>query len=174
MQENKTQQQMTAYTLFTRRWGRELWFMKYSEAELGRIFILRLEHGDKIPDVIEQFAADQQIKSAIVHFLGGADTNSKVVVGPEDGKAPQPIPMVTLLAGTSEAVGMGTLFMNEDGLPKLHLHAAFGRSRTTVSGCTREGVMIWHIGEAVIFELLNVSAKRKTDPETGFELLELK
>ncbi|EGW37165.1 hypothetical protein [Desulfosporosinus sp. OT] len=30
--------------------------MKYSEANLGRIFILRLEHGDRIPDTIENFA----------------------------------------------------------------------------------------------------------------------
>jgi predicted DNA-binding protein with PD1-like motif len=147
--------------------------MKYSEAKLGRIFILRLEHGDKIPDVIEEFAADQQIKSAIIHFLGGADTNSKVVVGPEDGTAPKPRPMVTELLGTSEAIGMGTLFINEEGIPKLHLHSAFGRSRETVTGCTREGVMVWHIGEVVIFELLNTTAKRKTDPGTGFELLEI-
>ncbi|MFA4885532.1 MAG: PPC domain-containing DNA-binding protein [Desulfotomaculaceae bacterium] len=147
--------------------------MKYSEAKLGRIFILRLEHGDKIPDVIEEFAADHQIRSAVVHFLGGADTNSKVVVGPEDGTAPKPRPMVIELLGTSEAVGMGTLFINEAGIPRLHLHAAFGRSRETVTGCTREGVMVWHIGEAVIFELLDTTAKRRIDPGTGFELLEM-
>lgn len=147
--------------------------MKYSEANLGRIFILRLEHGDRIPDIIEQFAADQLIDSAIVHFLGGADTNSKVVVGPEDGTASKPRPMVAELLGTSEAIGMGTLFLNEDGIPKLHLHSAFGRNRETVTGCTREGVNVWHIGEVIIFELLNSTAKRKIDPETGFELLEV-
>ena len=147
--------------------------MKYSEAKLGRIFILRLEHGDKIPDVIEEFAADHQIRSAVVHFLGGADTNSKVVVGPEDGTAPKPRPMVTELLGTSEAIGMGTLFINEEGMPRLHLHSAFGRNRETVTGCTREGVMVWHIGEAVIFELLDTTAKRRIDPGTGFELLEM-
>lgn len=147
--------------------------MKYSEAKLGRIFILRLEHGDKIPDIIEEFAAEQEIKSAVVHFLGGADTGSKVVVGPEDGTAPKPRPMVTELSGTSEAVGMGTLFINDAGMPKLHLHAAFGRGRDTVTGCTREGVVVWRIGEAVIFELLNTTAARKIDPGTGFELLEL-
>lgn len=145
--------------------------MKYSEANLGRIFVLRLEHGDKIPDIIESFAKSQDIKAALVHFLGGADTNSKVVVGPEDGSVPKPRPMVTTLLGTSEAVGVGTLFLNEEGLPKLHLHSAFGRNRETVTGCTRDGVTIWHIGEVVIFELTNVSAQRKVDPETRFELL---
>lgn len=147
--------------------------IKYAEANLGRIFILRLEHGDKIPDIIEEFAGTHQIASAIVHFLGGADVNSKVVVGPEDGTAAKPQKLVTELPGTSEAVGIGTLFLNEDQVPKLHMHSAFGRNRDTVTGCTREGVTIWHIGEAVIFELLNSSAQRKIDPGTGFELLEL-
>ena len=126
-----------------------------------------------IPDTIEEFARSQQIDSAIVHFLGGADTNSKIVVGPEDGTIPKPRPMVTELLGTSEAIGMGTLFLDEAGIPKLHLHSAFGRNRETVTGCTREGIKVWHIGEVVIFELLNVAAKRKIDSQTGFELLEI-
>lgn len=147
--------------------------MKYSEVTLGRIFILRLEHGDQIPGVIEEFAREKGIGSAVVHFLGGADTGSKVVVGPEDGTASKPRPMVTELLGTSEAMGMGTLFLDEEGIPKLHLHAAFGRNRDTVTGCTREGIQVWQIGEVIIYELLNTTAKRKIDPGTGFELLEV-
>jgi len=159
--------------LGTLRYLGEVSKMKYSEANLGRIFVLRLEHGDKIPEIIEEFAQIQQIKSAVVHFLGGGDIASKVVVGPEDGTAVKPHPMVTQLVGTSEAVGVGTLFTNEEGLSKLHLHAAFGRNDKTVTGCIREGVTIWHIGEVIIFELINISAQRRIDPETGFELLDL-
>jgi predicted DNA-binding protein with PD1-like motif len=147
--------------------------MKYSEANLGRVFILRLENGDKIPDTIEEFAKTHQIESAMVQFLGGADKDSIVVVGPEDGAAPKPQKMVTNLLGTSEALGLGTLFMNEARVPKLHMHSAFGRNRETVTGCTREGIMIWHIGEVVIFELTNTTAQRKINAETGFELLEV-
>lgn len=147
--------------------------MKYSEANLGRIFILKLEHGDKLPNIIEEFATTHQIESAILYFLGGADKDSKVVVGPEDSTTQKPRPMVTNLLGTSEAVGIGTLFLNEERIPKLHLHSAFGRNRETVTGCTREGVIIWHIGEVVIFELTNTSAQRKIDMENGFELLDL-
>jgi len=147
--------------------------MKYSEANLGRIFILRLENADKIPDTIEEFAKQHKIDSAIVHFLGGAGVNSKIVVGPEDETAEKPRPVVTELLGTSEAVGIGTLFLNENKVPKLHLHSAFGRNRDTITGCTREGVTIWQIGEVVIFELLNSPARRKIDPGTGFELLDL-
>lgn len=147
--------------------------MKYSEAKLGRIFVLRLEHGDIIPDIIEKFALEQGIRSGVVHFLGGADTGSKVVVGPEDGNAPKPRPVITDLPGTSEAVGIGTLFTNQAGNVKLHLHSAFGRGRETIAGCTREGVKVWQIGEAIIFELISTTATRKIDPGTGFELLEV-
>ncbi|NLC77936.1 MAG: DUF296 domain-containing protein [Clostridia bacterium] len=147
--------------------------MQYQEAKPGRIFVLRLEHGESLPDVIEQFAREQNISRALVHFLGGADTGSKVVVGPEDGAATKPKPCVTGLWGTSEAVGIGTVFPNEDGLPKLHLHAAFGRKGDTITGCTREGVQVWQIGEVIILELLETKAQRKVDPKTGFELLEL-
>ena len=140
---------------------------------MGRIFLLRLEHGDVIPDTIEKFAGDLQIQAALVHFLGGADTGSKVVVGPRDGREQKPVKMVTELTGTSEAVGMGTIFLNEKGLPSLHLHASFGREKETITGCTRDGVKVWHIGEVVILELLKTGAGRKVDGKTGFELLEL-
>lgn len=147
--------------------------MKYTEATLGRIFILRLEHGDRLPDTLEEFAVTNKIESAAVLFIGGSDLDSKVVVGPEDGTAAKPIPTVIGLPGVSEAVGVGTIFVNEDKVPKLHMHSAFGRNGGTVTGCTREGVNIWHIGEVIIMELLNNSAQRKIDPGTGFELLEV-
>ena len=144
--------------------------MKYSEAGVGRVFVLRLENGDRIPDVIEEFAKDKQIQSAIVHFLGGADTKSKVVVGPEDGTASKLSTMVLELAGVHEALGVGTIFLNEEGNPKLHLHSAFGRNDGTITGCTREGVIIWHVGEVIILELVNIKATRKFDPAKGLNI----
>ena len=147
--------------------------MKFSQASQGRIFILRLEDNDQIPEVIEQFAVAQKLEAGLVFFLGGARQGSKVVVGPEDSTAPKPQPMVVDLPDASEAAGVGTLFINEAGTPKLHLHAAFGRKDSTITGCTREGVDIWHIGEVVILELLDTKASRKVDPGTGFELLTL-
>jgi predicted DNA-binding protein with PD1-like motif len=147
--------------------------MKYTEANIGRIFILRLEHGDRIPQVIEDLAKQKNISSATVLFMGGAAGGSKVIIGPQDGAAAKPIPVVTSLPDACEAVGVGTIFTNESNIPKLHLHAGFGRTGTAIIGCTREGVDIWHIGEVVILELVNHSAQRKIDPKTGFELLEV-
>ncbi|MFY9114318.1 MAG: PPC domain-containing DNA-binding protein [Dethiobacteria bacterium] len=148
--------------------------MKFSEGRTGRIFVLRLEQGEKIPEVIESFAGEQGVPAALVFFLGGAERGSKVVVGPEEGtEKGRPVSMITALKGTSEALGFGTLFNNEEGSPKLHMHSAFGREQDTITGCTREGVEIWNIGEVVLIEILDTSAVRKVNPQSGFELLEL-
>jgi predicted DNA-binding protein with PD1-like motif len=93
-------------------------------------------------------------------------------VGPKDGNAMPPNPMVTLLKGVHEACGVGTIFMNEGGKPMLHMHASFGRNDNAVTGCVRMGVDIWQIGEVIILELSGGSAKRVKDERSGFEMLE--
>ena len=35
--------------------------MKASEGRVGRVFVIRLEHGDMIPDCIERFAEEKKI-----------------------------------------------------------------------------------------------------------------
>ncbi|MCW4000878.1 MAG: DNA-binding protein [Candidatus Bathyarchaeota archaeon] len=146
--------------------------MDYTEATLGRIFILRLHQGERIHEVIEKFASDKQIQSALCFFLGGAEDQSKVVVGPKDGKAMPPQAMVTLLRGVHEGVGVGTLFRDESGAAKLHMHASFGRNDNAITGCVRMGVDVWQIGEVVILELAGGSARREKNTQTGFEFLE--
>jgi predicted DNA-binding protein with PD1-like motif len=69
--------------------------------------------------------------------------------------------------------GVGVLAPGEDGKMALHIHAALGRSGKTTTGCLRPGVITWLVGEAVIFEILGVNAKRIMSKETGFALLEV-
>ncbi len=57
--------------------------MKFSEARQARVFILRLEDGEIVHRVIEQFALDQNIEAASLIILGGADDSSRLVVGPK-------------------------------------------------------------------------------------------
>ncbi len=149
--------------------------MKYTEATQGRVFILRLEQGDTLPDTIESFAAEKDISSALVHLLGGADSDSTIVSGPRDADSPrQPLEVYEQqLSDIHESFGMGTLFLDESLQPKLHLHAAFGRSKHALVGCTRPGVSVWLYMEVAIVELLNCKAQRKVNPENGFTLLEL-
>ena len=48
--------------------------MKYTQARQGRVFILRLEDGEIVHEVIEQFAADEKIAAAALIILGGGGT----------------------------------------------------------------------------------------------------
>jgi len=147
--------------------------MQFTQAKLGRIFVLRLNDDDRLPDVLESFAAEKNISSALCFFLGGAKENSRVVVGPKNGSTIPPEPMVTLLNGVHEACGVGTIFANEEGKPKLHMHASFGRDENTVTGCVRLGVDVWQIGEVVVIELTGSQARRVIDKKTNFEFLEV-
>lgn len=145
--------------------------MKASQGGLGRVFVLRLEDGDRLPDTLEAFAADNGVASAFCALLGGADAGSRVVVGPRDGRVMPPEPMVHVLAGVHEAAAVGTIFPDAAGRPRLHMHAALGRNDFSVVGCVRPGVDVWKVAEVVILELTGMDMVRKTDPETGFELL---
>ncbi len=147
--------------------------MRYANAALGRVVIVRLEDGDVVHEAIEEVARAEGIARAAVLLLGGADRGSRVVVGPEDGRAATIVPMERLLGGVHEMAGVGTIFPDEAGRPVLHLHAAFGRDATVTAGCIRNGVDTWVIGEAVLLELTGSEAVRRVDAATGFELLEL-
>ena len=147
--------------------------MQFTEAKFGRIFVLRLHDGDHLPDVLESFAAENNITTALCFFLGGVKEKGRVVVGPKDGNALPPEPMVTLLNGVHEACGVGTIFADEEGKPKLHMHASFGRKENTITGCVRMGVDVWRIGEVVVMELTGAMARRAKNKETGFEFLEI-
>lgn len=147
--------------------------MKYTEATQGRIFILRLEHGDIVTETLQEFAKEQGIKSAYIQIVGGAEKGSKLVVGPKDGKATRPEKVYHETEDVSEMFGVGTLFTNENGEPKLHLHSSFGRGDKANTGCCWPGVVTWHIGEVIVHELLTENACRKVNKENGFELLEI-
>ncbi len=148
--------------------------MKFTEARIGRVFVLRLHDGDLIPDVLESFAAQQKISGALCFLVGGAKEDSHVVVGPDNGNVVAPQAMVTLLRGVHEICGVGTVFVDENGHPKLHMHASFGRNANTITGCVRLGVDIWRIGEVIMLELLSAGILRARDKATGFEFLEIK
>ena len=147
--------------------------MKYSECKPGRIFVVCLENGDIVHQEIEQFARDQSIKAASVIIIGGADKDSKLIVGPKHDKAMPVSPREYVLDKVHDIVGAGTLFLDQNDNPVLHLHMACGRESSTKTGCIRRGVKVWHTMEVILFELLELKGKRVLDPETGFTLLKL-
>ena len=151
--------------------------MQYSEGKIGRVFAIRLEHGEPMPGTLEKLAAEKGIGSGLAIMVGGADDGSKLVVGPEDGSVLPVTPMLTALCGVHEVAAVGTLFPDEQGNPVLHMHAACGRQGAesaiphTITGCIREGIVTWQILEIILIEISGLDAARLMDPETGFELL---
>jgi uncharacterized protein len=147
--------------------------MQYREGSIGRIFVVRLEDGERLPGALENFAREQGIREAMVIYVGGAQNGSRLVVGPEAGRGEAVVPLLHTLAGIQEVLGVGTLFPNQAGEPVLHLHAAAGREGGATVGCSRAGVEVWLVGEVIILEVIGAQAMRKKDPHTGFELLDL-
>lgn len=145
--------------------------MKYSEAKYGRIFVIRLEDGEILHETIEKFALEKRISRAALIAVGGADKNSRLVVGPEKGRSPKIVPMEHVLKNVHEVSGVGTIFPDYDGNPVLHMHISCGRKTKSVTGCVRRGVRIWHVLEVILFELTDCPALRLEDIATGFELL---
>ena len=148
--------------------------MKYSEAKHGRVFIIRLEDGDIIHKEIEQFAEDKGIIAAGLIILGGADENSRLIVGPKKARAKPVNPMNIILDNVHEVTGTGTIFPDIHDRPVLHMHIACGRKSETVTGCIRSGVKVWQVMEVVLFELINFTGKRIFNTGLGFKMLSLK
>jgi len=145
--------------------------MKACEGHIGRVFVIRLEDDDMVPECIERFAAEKGIAVGHAILIGGIG-GGEIVVGPRRSDEMPPEPMLLPIDGAHEVAGVGVLAPGEDGKPVLHIHAALGRSGQTMTGCLRPGVRTWVVGEAILYEILGTKAKRVKDKKTGFALLE--
>ena len=66
--------------------------MKACEGRIGRVFVIRLEDGDVVPQCIERFAEEKRVsvgQAILVGGIGGGD----VVVGPRRSEDRPPEPM---------------------------------------------------------------------------------
>jgi predicted DNA-binding protein with PD1-like motif len=147
--------------------------MKVTPASLGRAFVVKIENGEILHECIETVARQNNVRHAVCFFLGGADTGSRLIVGPADGQADTIQPMQTSLPNVFEAAAVGTIFPDEFGKPVVHMHATCGRNEDARTGCVRAGVKVWLTGEVVFLELLDCAAQRRRDPKTGFNLLDI-
>jgi predicted DNA-binding protein with PD1-like motif len=146
--------------------------MKATEGHIGRVFVLRLEDGDVIPECVERFAAEKTISMGQVVLVGGIG-GGKIVAGPKDSKEMPPEPVLLPIDGAHELVGVGIIAPDKDNKPTLHIHASLGRADKALTGCLRPGVTTWLVGEVVIYEILGAKAARLPDPKSGFDLMEM-
>jgi predicted DNA-binding protein with PD1-like motif len=145
--------------------------MKACEGRIGRVFVIRLQDGDVVPECIERFAEENEIsvgQAILVGGIGGGD----IVVGPRRSEERTPEPMLLPIDGAHEVLGVGVLAPGEDGKPILHIHAALGRAGQTIGGCLRQGVTTWLVGEVILYEILGADVARVKDEQSGFVLLE--
>ena len=145
--------------------------MKACEGQVGRVFVIRLQDGDVVPECIERFAEENKVSVGHVILVGGVG-GGNVVVGPRRSEEMPPEPMLLPIDGAHEVAGVGVLAPGEDGKPILHIHAALGRAGQTMGGCLRQGVTIWLVGEAILYEILGADVARVKDEQSGFVLLE--
>ena len=145
--------------------------MKATEGKIGRVFVIRLEDGDLLPECIEKFAKKNKVTMGHVILVGGIG-GGQIVVGPRHSEQMPPEPMLLPVDGAHEVAGVGVIASDENGKPVLHIHAALGRSGQTMTGCLRPGVTTWLVGEAILYEIVGAKASRIKDKKSGFALLE--
>ena len=145
--------------------------MKACEGRVGRVFVIRLEDGDIIPECIERFAKDNGVSVGQVILVGGI-RDGKVVVGPQSSDEMPPQPMLLPMDGAHEVLAAGVLAPDENGKPILHIHGALGRSGQTLTGCLRPGITTWLVAEVILYEILGTKTTRIWDEESNFALLE--
>ncbi|MCD4830588.1 MAG: DUF296 domain-containing protein [Anaerohalosphaeraceae bacterium] len=142
--------------------------MEYAIGRPGRIITVVLSEGEELYESIESLAAKEDIHSAAI-FITGGFREAGVVVGP---KTENPIVAdMRKFTGPGEALGVGTIYCDDRGVPKMHLHAGIGRGDKVMAGCPRGGVKIFLTLEITIIEISGITAARKPDPQSGFKLL---
>jgi predicted DNA-binding protein with PD1-like motif len=145
--------------------------MQVEEGRIGRVFVIRLEHGEELPECIENLAADKAVSHAQAILIGGID-QGQVVAGPRNSNQRPPEAIALPIDGAHELLAVGILAPDEEGRPRFHIHAALGRCGNTKTGCLRLGVKTWVMAEVILYELLDVKAIRVKEPDTGFQVLQ--
>ena len=141
--------------------------MQYTEGQIGRIFVVRIDDGEDMLTTLHQFVQDKGVVAGSVIFLG-ALREGKMATGPEEPVIP-PVPHFVFFEGGWEVFGVGTIYPCEGG-PDIHVHSSVGRAGHALTGCLRETAVTYLIVEAVIYEITGLSARREFDPKTQVSL----
>mgnify|MGYP001157881235 FL=1 len=145
--------------------------MQYSEGSIGRVFVLRMDHGEDLIESLQKFLQEKKIESCMALFMG-ALLDGQAVTGPKLPVVP-PTPNFEAYESAWEVFGMATIYPSKEGA-KLHIHSGLGRGRQSILGCIRDKAEVYLIVEAVLFELCGLNAERAWDEKMQLHLLSLK
>jgi predicted DNA-binding protein with PD1-like motif len=141
--------------------------MHYASGSPGRIFYIVFDHGEDLLLEIQNFVAEHQIRSGIIHLIGAVSGGS-LVTGSKITAVP-PEFMWETISDVHDLVGIGMIRSGPDG-PKVHVHAAAGWGRSTLTGCFRKDTRVYLVIEAVIIEFAGFSVSAEWDEKTNSHL----
>ncbi len=137
---------------------------------MGRIFVVRLDHGDDLVASLQSIAQEKNIECCMALFMG-ALRDGRAVTGPEASQIP-PVPHFEDFESAWEVFGMASIYPSDSG-PKLHIHSALGRGREALLGCLRDKSEVYLVIEAILFEICGFGAERIWNESMQLYLLTL-
>jgi len=138
-------------------------FMDYRKGSIGRVFAVRIDHGEDVISGLCRLALKEKINSAFFIMLGAMGA-AELVTGPKE-KAVPPVTVWSAFDDAREVIGAGNIF-REKGEPKIHLHGAAGSSKGMVMGCIRKKAEAFMVVEIFIVEM-DIHAERVFDENMG-------
>jgi len=132
--------------------------MEYAAGQTGRIFTIRFDDGEDFLTGLTDLADKENIKAGWFNVIGGL-REAEVVIGPVKPTMP-PEPIWDKVAGAREVIGTGSLFRDENNVPRIHLHASLGEHGKTMTACVRKGTQTYLILEVYFIEIVNIEANR--------------
>ncbi|QGT99589.1 hypothetical protein SYNTR_0996 [Candidatus Syntrophocurvum alkaliphilum] len=145
--------------------------MQYTQGSMGRVFVIKFEHGDNLIEQLQLILNKEQITTGTLLMIG-ALKKSKMVVGPEECVVP-PVVIPYIFEDGREIAAIGTIFPDENGNPVFHIHSSVGRQNDSIVGCLRDDTEVYLIVEAVIIEFLNIDAKKVFEEKYDLNMLKI-
>ena len=138
------------------------------EAHGQRTFVVVLDTGDAVRDCLHRFTVQESISAAQLTAIG-AFRRATIRYFDWEAKRYQPIPIEEQVEVVSL---LGDVALDEQGAPKLHLHAVLGRHDGMALGGDLEEAEVRPTLEIVITES-PAHLRRVHDEETGLALIRL-
>ncbi len=85
--------------------------MQYTEGQLGRVFVVRIDNGEDMLISLHKFIDDKDIRAGSILFLGALMNGRMVTV--EEPVIP-PVPHFVMFEGGWEVFGIGTIYPGEE------------------------------------------------------------
>lgn len=143
--------------------------MDYRTGKIGRVVVIRFDDGDDFLQELIDVVKKEDIRAAWFTLIGGL-RHAEVVTGPKEPTMP-PEPVWASVDGAREVVGIGSVFWDETGEPKIHLHTSLGHHGQSMTACVRKGAKTYLILEAYLNEITDIKASRPWFPVGQFNRL---